>query len=114
VVGLEDGLGGGDSGAHGLGPTTEAGKEVRLDEPGDDAHVGLDVLALQKDGRAVDPPDLEVVPAVGVVVDDGVAAHDRRAHQFLHFARGRLAMGTGGTEQRDGVVGDPAALEQPE
>jgi hypothetical protein len=56
VVGLEDGLGGGESRAHRLGPTAEAGEEVRLDEAGDDAHVGLDVLALQQDGRAVDPP----------------------------------------------------------
>ena len=52
MVCLEDGLGGGQSRAHGLGPATETGEEVRLDEPGDDAEIGLDIVALQEDGHA--------------------------------------------------------------
>ena len=76
VVGLQNGLGGGEARADRLGPTAEAGEEVRLDESGDDAHVGVDVVALQQDRRALDPSHLDVVSAVGVVVDDGVAVHD--------------------------------------
>ncbi len=49
VVRFEDRLGGSQSRAHRLGAAAEAGEEMGLHESGDDAHVGLDVLALQQD-----------------------------------------------------------------
>ena len=47
MVSLQNGRVGGESGTDRFGPATEAGEEVRLDEAGDDAQVGLDVLALE-------------------------------------------------------------------
>ena len=105
MVGLEDGLGGGQPGAHRLGPAAEAGEEVGLDEAGDDAHVGLDVVALQQDGRPVDLAHRDVRVARRVVVDDGVARHDLGPDELLHLGRGGLPVGPGGAQQRDAVVG---------
>ena len=54
VVCLQDGRAGGETRAHRLRSAAEAGEEVGLDETGDDAQVGLDVLALEQHRRPVD------------------------------------------------------------
>ena len=82
-------VGGGQSRADRLGPAAEAGEEVRLDEAGDDAHVGLDVLALQQHraSRRPRPPRTCARSLVRVVVDDGVARHDVGPDELLHLRR---------------------------
>ncbi len=110
VVRLQDRLGRGQARAHGLGAAAEAGEEMGLDESGDDAYVGLDVLALQQDRGPVDLADRDVRIAPGIVVDDGVAGDDVGADELLHLRRRRLAVRPRGAEQGDGGVGNPAVL----
>ncbi len=111
VVRFEDRRGGGQSGTHRLGPSAEAGEEVRLDEAGDDADVRLDVVAQQLDRHAVDLTDRHVIGAVRIVVDDGVAGHDVGSHQFFELRGGGLAVAPGGAQQGDGRIGNPAPLQ---
>ena len=101
MVRLQDGLGGGQPRAHRLGPTAEAGEEVGLDEAGDDADVGLHVLALQQHRRPVHLSDAHVPRSARVVVDDPVAGHEVGADQLRHLGRGGLAVRPGGAQQRD-------------
>ena len=65
AVRLEDRLECGQARARPLGTAAEAGEEVGLDEAGQDADVGLDVAAVDPDGRAVDrrPPRRARPPA---------------------------------------------------
>ena len=77
-----------------FGPAAETGEEVRLDEAGRDAHVGLQELAIQVDldacGRRADASERRCVAAV--VIDDAAAAQDVRAEHPLELAVGVAAV----------------------
>ena len=111
VVCLQDGRGGGEPRADRLRPAAETGEEVRLDEAGHDAQVGLDVVALQQHRRPVHLAYGNVRRARRVVVDDGVAPDDLGPDELLHLGWRGLAVGPGGAQQRDALVGHPAASQ---
>ncbi len=111
VVRLQNRRGGRQPRADRLRPAAEAGEEVGLDEAGDDAQVGLDVLALQQHRHPVDVAHRDVRIARAVVIDDGVARHNLGPDELLHFRRARLPVGPGGAEQRDALVGYTATRQ---
>ena len=71
AVGLEDRLERGQARARPLRTAAEPGEEVGLDEPREDADVGLDVAAVDLHGHAVDAAHLDVVgrPSASVLMD---------------------------------------------
>ncbi len=112
VVCLQNRRGGRQPRAHRFRASTEAGEEMGLHEAGDDAQVGLDVLALQPHRRSVDLTHCDVrVVTRAVMVDDDVARHDPGTEELLHFRRGRPPVRPGGAQERDAVVGHPAARQ---
>ena len=111
VVRLQDRLGGSQARAHGLGAAAETGKKMWFDESGDDAQIGLDVLALEQDRGPVHLADRHVRVAQPIVVDEPEAGDDVGTDELLHLCRRCLPVRPRGTEQGDGGVGDPARLE---
>ena len=110
VVRLQDGRAGGEPRADRLRAAAEAGEEVGLDEAGDDAQVGLDVLALQQHRRPVDLAHGDVrrrssrrgrrwrsAPTISGPTSSSISA-----------TRG-LPVGPGGAQERDALVGHPAS-----
>ena len=73
-----------------LGPPAKPGEEMGLDEPGDNAHIGLrEVPVDQGRGTAPGGAELEMRPVVlGFVVDTAVSLnHLRREHRLELLAR---------------------------
>ena len=94
-----------------LRPAAEAGKEVRLDEPGGDADVRVDPLAVEPHGHVHHlAAELEAARVASVVVHDPHALEHVGAEHRLELGRGVSPMGAGGNEHHD-VVGVHDALE---
>src|SRR5581483_2396913 len=68
MVRLQDGGGVRQAGAHRFWSPAESGEEMRLDEPGDDAYLRLDIVPQQTDRNAVDLPHGDVVIVARAVV----------------------------------------------
>ena len=111
AVRIEDGLGGGQAGADTLGASAESGEEMRLDEAGEDADVGIQVARVDEDPGAVHHTHRDVGVVVGPVVVDGVAGDDVVTDEFGHLLGRGLAVGTGGAEQLHAVGTGAESLE---
>ena len=114
VVQCQHRLQAGEAGRDQLRAAAEAGEEVRLDEAGGDAHVGVDPLPVQPD-RARRRPSLpdpaQAVLVAGVVVDhpdpvEHVSAPSMASQLGVRVA----AVGAGGHEQHD-VLGPDEAVQ---
>ena len=88
----------GQPGRDHLRTAAEAGEEVRLDEAGGDAHVGVEPVPVEPDRhvarRAAGEGQRAVVARV--VVDDAVALDNRRAEHPHELLGGVGAMRAGG------------------
>ncbi len=113
AVGLEDRLQRGQARAGALGPAAEAGEEMGLDEPGQDAHVRLDVAAVDPHRHAVHASHLDVLGhrGVGSVLMDGVPAGGVGADELDHLLGGGQAVGAGGAQEVHAVGADTESFE---
>ena len=96
------------SGCDHLGAAAEPGKEVRLDEPGRDPHVGLYPRAVQPHrDPALDLPQRRQLRVVERVVHDDPIPVDDGCAQHLHqLVVGRGPVGAAGDQDGDLVGGD--------
>jgi hypothetical protein len=81
----------------------EAGEEMRFDEAGDDADIGLGQVAVDQ-GRGAVAHGAELRQNGGVfgfVIEDAVAAGDFGSEQFVQFRRRVGAVGAELVQQRD-------------
>ena len=99
-----------------LGSATEAGKEVRFNETGDDTEVGLDEVAVDEGGRAVTGgAELDQGGGVfGFMIDDPVGVDDLRGQQATEFGVGVGSVCAELIEERNAVAGmSVEMLKQP-
>ena len=103
VVIAHDAPGGGHARQHQLGAAAEPGEEVRLDEPGRDAHVGVQVVAIdghRSSGRRA--PNLAArVVILRVVIHDRIAVGNVRAEHALDLFRCAWPVQAGGDHQQN-------------
>ena len=98
-----DGLQPGNSGHDAFDTATEPSEDVRLDEPGDDADVGLDGVAVDERGRAV-AGRAQLDKRVGIlrlVVQHAVIPHDGGRQHLIEFGAGVEPVRAELVEQRD-------------
>src|SRR5688572_27832118 len=98
----------GQAGSDHLWPAAETGEEVRLDEPGRDANISLEEIAVQVDRhagrRSAGGRERRCIAAV--VVDDAAGREDVAAKHSLELGISVRAVRTRGDEDRDGRSGD--------
>ena len=101
-----------ESRSHHLGAAGKPGEKMRLDEPGGDAHVGIEPPPVEQDRHAVprlagrcQAPSIE-----SVVVDDLVAADHIGSEHGREFGCGVGPVGTGGDEHCDPLCRDVIQL----
>jgi hypothetical protein len=103
VVQHHHGVDPGQAGGHHLRPAAEAGEEVRFDEPGGDAQVGLDPQGVQLQRHAVaggaQGGERAAVPRV--VVHDPAPGEHVVAEHLAQLLGGVAPVGAGGHEDHD-------------
>ena len=100
----------GDAGRDHLAAAGPAGHEMRLDQPGGDAQIGLDEAAVDADRRAARRGRAEIDMVLRVagemVVDPHGLQHPGIADQFGELVALVRAMQAGGDQDVDAVRGD--------
>ena len=84
-------------------PAAEPGEKVRLDEAGDDAHIGLDEVPVDERRSAVtsDTHLRQRAAVLRFVIQNPVILHDRRGEQAFQFGASIWPMRPQLVEQRD-------------